>query len=253
MAHPYLDSPPLIFAHRGGGAEVPENSWSALAHTHALGVRYLETDAHITADGVIVLIHDPTVDRTLSGSGLVTTMTWQELSTLRDTAGDPPVRLDEALTAYPDLHFNIDAKSDAVAGPLARLARYHSERMCLASFSDKRLALIRSINPHAAVSIGQEATARLVSLSLLSLRAGAARARRIPAIREAIAAQVPARFRTIPVVTRRFVELCHAIDLQVHVWTIDEAAEMRRLFALGVDGIVTDRPRVALDVVADLT
>ncbi|WP_158025149.1 glycerophosphodiester phosphodiesterase family protein [Bowdeniella nasicola] len=249
MSHPYLSQPPIIFAHRGGGREAPENSWTALSHTRDLGLRYLETDAHITADGQIILSHDPTVDRTLTGSGLISQLTWSEISRMRDTAGDPPVRLIDALDAFPELHFNIDAKSNAVAGPLARLARYYTDRMCLASFSDRRLALIRDVNPHVAVSIGQEATARLVSLSVLPERAAVARARRIPAIAAAIAAQVPAAFRGIPVTTRKFVDLCHALNMQVHVWTVDDAPQMRRLLNLGVDGIVTDRPAHALEVI----
>ena len=243
---PVESQPPEVIAHRGGGGEAPENSWSSLAHVRALGIRVMETDVHMSADGVAVLIHDPVVDRVLDGCGSVRDLRWEELRGMRDAAGDPPVRLDEALTSYPEVIFNIDAKEDAAAGPLERMAQRWPGRIRLASFSDARLRYIRSVNPAVETSLGQVAVARLVAASTAPLplasnlvRAGAAR--------YAFAAQVPVRFGPITVVTRRFIRLCHRLDLAVHVWTIDEPAQMHQLAALGVDGLITDYPRLALE------
>lgn len=237
---------PEVMAHRGGGGEAPENSWSSLAHVRALGVRVMETDVHMSADGVAVLMHDPCVERVLDGRGWVRDLRWEELRVMRDAAGDPPVRLDEALTAYPEVIFNIDAKEDAAAGPLARMAQRWPGRIRLASFSDARLRYIRALNPAVATSLGQIAVASLVAASTAPLPL-ARNLVRASAARYAFAAQVPVRFGVVTVVTRRFIQLCHRLNLAVHVWTIDEPAQMLQLAALGVDGLITDYPRLALE------
>ena len=105
---------PLVIAHRGGGGEAPENSMAAVQRLDELGVHHLETDAHVSADGVVVLSHDPVVDRTYDGSGAIIDMTWREISQLRNAAGERMPTLAEVLEAHPTAWFNIDAKSDEV-------------------------------------------------------------------------------------------------------------------------------------------
>lgn len=251
--HPYFAEPgPLLFAHRGGSLEVVENSRAALEHTRALGLTYFETDVQATSDGVVVLHHDERLDRMTDTSGAIATLAWSDVARVRDASGHAPVRLEEALEEYPGLRFNIDAKSDAVVEPLLALARRHVERVCLASFSDVRLARIRAAAPEIATSMGQREVAALVGLARLPLPAAARLARaRVAAATGAHCLQVPVRHRRVPVVTARLLALAHELGLGVHVWTVDEPAEMVRLLDLGVDGLVTDVPSLAIRVLRD--
>ncbi|MEE6273394.1 glycerophosphodiester phosphodiesterase [Georgenia sp. MJ206] len=254
---PYLDQPgPIALAHRGGGAETPENSRAAVEGTLALGYRYLETDVRATADGVVVLHHDARLERTTDGEGPISARTWADVARLRDASGRRPVRLDEVLADFGGLRLNIDAKDDGVVAPLLRVideAGAH-ERVCLASFSDARLRRIRTATGGAvATSLGQAECARLVlaargrgRLAGTLARAGALRwgvpVPDGPPAARAVCVQVPERYRGVPVVTPRFLALAHRLGLAVHVWTVDDAADMHRLLDLGVDGLVTDRP-----------
>lgn len=245
LRHPYLAGDgPVLLAHRGGSTEVVENSLAALEHTRRLGVTYLETDAHATRDGVVVLHHDANLGRLTGVRAEIADLTWRELSAIVDHSGAPPVRLDEALASFPELRFNVDAKSDDVVAPLTELARRNAERIGLASFSDTRLARIRALAPGVSTSTGQRETARLVALSRLPR--GAALAARRPLAPTCL--QVPLRHRGIPVVTARLLDLAHSLGLEVHVWTVDDPAEMVRLLDLGVDGLVTDVPSTAIRV-----
>ncbi|WP_418605690.1 glycerophosphodiester phosphodiesterase [Georgenia sp. SUBG003] len=249
----YLDGPgPIALAHRGGGLEVPENSRAAVEHTVALGLGYLETDVHATSDGVVVLSHDPTVDRVTDGTGAVGEMTWARLSRLPDRSGERLLRLDELLGDFPGLRVNIDAKNDAVVAPLVETVRRSgaADRVCLASFSDARLARLRSaLGPGVATSLGRRDIVRLAAASRLPGPARRWALRRLPGPAEgAVCTQVPVSHRGVPVVTPRFVAAAHRHGLAVHVWTIDEPAQMHALLDLGVDGLVSDRPRVLRDV-----
>ena len=101
---------PIVFAHRGGGEEAPENTMSAFAYAYEAGIRHVETDAHVTADGTVVMCHDETVDRCYDGVGAISEMTWRELSTLRHRdSGEQMPLLAQVLEAFPDMYFNIDA------------------------------------------------------------------------------------------------------------------------------------------------
>jgi glycerophosphoryl diester phosphodiesterase len=237
---PYLDSPtPLAFAHRGGAGDGDENTAEAFARAVALGYRYLETDVHATADGVPVVFHDAALDRLTGTAGRVADLRWADLATLRVGGAGAVPRLDDMLAAWPDVRFNIDVKADAAAAPTVDVvhAGIATDRVLLASFSDKRLARLRALaGPRVATSLarGEVARLRLSSWTGTPLR--------LPA--SAVAAQVPPRHGRLPVVDRRFLARAHGLGLQVHVWTIDDPAEMGRLLDLGVDGIMTDRPEV---------
>ena len=114
--------------------------------------------------------------------------------------------------------------------------------MCLVSFSDQRLTRLRAaLGPDVAMALGPQAIFRLVRASALR--------RRFPTT--AVAAQVPLSYQRVPIVTPRFIATAHAAGLEVHVWTIDDPDEMRRLLALGVDGIMTDRPELLRDVLLE--
>ncbi|HWH01996.1 MAG TPA: glycerophosphodiester phosphodiesterase [Pilimelia sp.] len=241
---PYLDAPtPLAFAHRGGAARGDENTAAAFARAVELGYRYVETDVHATADGVVVVFHDATLRRLTGRPGRVARLRWADLATLRVGGAAAIPRLEEVLEAWPGVRFNIDVKADAAAQPAVAVVRRlrAADRVLLASFSDARLARLRALaGPAVATSLGVAGVARLKAASLTG------RSPRLPA--SVVAAQVPVRYGRVPVVDRRFVAFAHRWGLQVHVWTVDEPAEMHELLDLGVDGIMTDRVEVLRDV-----
>lgn len=240
----FLDHPgPIAFAHRGGAAEAPENTWESFRLAQGLGYRYIETDVHSTSDGVVVTIHDPDLSRTSHRRGLVREMTWADLAAVRLTGSDSPVpRLDDALAAWPDLRWNIDAKHDSVVGPLIETIHRCGalDRVCLTSFNDRRLARIRrALGPRLCAGMGPAATTALRAASLLPGPAGRRAGRMVAGFG---AAQVPVRQGRVPLVDRRFVDTAHALGVEVHIWTVDDEATMHQLLDLGVDGIMTDRP-----------
>ncbi|TCC00283.1 glycerophosphodiester phosphodiesterase [Micromonospora zingiberis] len=240
----YLDaSTPLAFAHRGGAAAGDENTTAAFARAIDLGYRYVETDVQATADGVAVVFHDDTLRRVTGQRGRVAELRWAELASVRVGGAAVVPRLDEVLDAWPQVRFNIDVKSDrAVAPTVATVGRAGAgERVLLASFSDARLAKLRALtHGRVATSLGVRGVVRLRWASLTGRRL------RLPP--SVVAAQVPVRFGRLPVVDRRFLRTAHRLGLQVHVWTIDEPAEMHELLDLGVDGIMTDHVGVLRDV-----
>lgn len=242
----FLDHPgPIAFAHRGGALEVPENTWAAFRYAVSLGYRYVETDVHATADGIVVATHDPDLSRSMNRPGLVREMRWSALAALRPSGSDDPMpRLDDALAAWPEIRWNIDAKHDSVVGPLIETIHRSGaiDRVCITSFDERRTARIRrALGPRLCSGLGPIGTATLRLASLLPETAGR---RACSSLRRFGAAQVPVRQGRIPVADAKFVAAAHRIGLAVHVWTVDDADEMRRLLDLGVDGIMTDRPSV---------
>lgn len=243
MPHPYLDHPsPIVLAHRGGVEVAPENTMAAFESAVQMGIRYLETDAHLTKDGVVVSFHDDELDRVTDGTGRIADKTWTELASVRLEGGHRIPRMDELLSAWPDVRFNIDPKSDAAGAAMPDLLQrvgLGSDRVCFGAFSDRRLARLRR-------SLGEATCTSMGPLQVVRLRLASWG---LPVGRfSAQCAQVPVREGPVPVVDRRFVEAAHARGLQVHVWTINETEEMARLLDLGVDGLVTDYPRRAKEL-----
>jgi glycerophosphoryl diester phosphodiesterase len=263
VPHPYayLDAPlPLGFAHRGGAVAGDENTTAACARAVDLGYTHIETDTHATADGVAVVFHDDTLDRLLGRRGRVRDVRFADLAALRVGGAAVVPRLEEVLDAWPEIRFNIDVKSDPALEPtLAAVRRTGAQdRVLLASFSDARLARMRrAMGPRVASSLGMRESA-----ALWAAAATGRPRRREPALGPdrqgsvglppgVVAAQVPARYGPLPVVTGRLVAHAHRLGLQVHVWTIDDADRMRYFLDLGVDGIMTDHIEVLRDVYAE--
>lgn len=243
----YLDHPgPIPFAHRGFAPDGHENSMAAFAAAVALGYRYVETDVHTTSDGVLVAFHDETLDRVTDGRGPVAAQPWSTVRSARIGGTEPVPLLEDLLGTWPELRVNIDAKADAAVGPLAEAIERTGahDRVCVASFSDaRRRAVLRRLSRPVATSAGNAAAA--------AFRAAAA-ARSARAVRRALhdvdCLQVPERHRRIPVVTAATVAAAHRAGTPVHVWTVNDPADMRRLLDLGVDGIVTDRADLLREV-----
>ena len=249
--YPYGEAP-LVMAHRGGGNEQPENSFVAFEAMRAQGFTYMETDAHVTSDGVAVISHDPMLDRITDGSGLISRHTWREISTLRDESGNRLVRVDELLDSFPELVFNIDAKVDDVVDPLINAINHtrSGDRVCVASFSEKRLRRVRKRLPGVATALGVSAIARMVGCARLPGAVGSGLMRSVPGPRKnAEVAQVPEVSHHVTVVTERFVNLAHHHGIAVHVWTINDIDTVNVLLDMGVDGIITDEPTAVRDVI----
>jgi len=245
-AYPFLDWPgPLPFAHRGGASEAPENTMPAFEHAVRMGYRYLETDVHVTADGVLVAFHDDRLDRVTDRAGEIARLPWAEVQRALVDGREPIPRFEDLLAAWPDVRINVDPKHDDAAEPLAEaiLRTGAVDRVCIGAFSDRRLDRVQAlVGQSLCRSMGPREVARLVAASRGLPGAGGLRSP---------CAQVPVRQKGIPIVTERFVETAHRHGIQVHVWTVDDADEMRQLLDLGVDGIMTDAPAVLKQVLEE--
>jgi glycerophosphoryl diester phosphodiesterase len=258
--HPFLrERGPIAIAHRGGAGDAPENTLPAFAAAVALDYRYLETDAHVTRDGVVVAFHDPFLDRVTDRTGAIAELDFADVeaadagwSFSPDGGRSHPFRgrgvrvprLEELLARWPGVRVNVDPKADACVVPLAALLdRMRAwDRVCIGSFSDRRLERIRALGRgRACTSMGPRAVAlaRIAAASGTLPRQGAD------------CVQVPIRHGRIRIVTGRFVEAAHRAGLPVHVWTVNDEQTMIDLLELRVDGIMTDRLALLRSVLAE--
>jgi glycerophosphoryl diester phosphodiesterase len=241
---PFLDWPtPLAFAHRGGGGEQPENTLAAFDAAVKLGYRYLETDVHATTDGVLVCFHDDDLAPVSDRAGRISQLPYAEVRQAR-IQGEPIPLLAEVLAAFPHARLNIDAKHDECVPAVIEaieLARAH-DRVCIGSFCERRANRLRRLTG------GQVCTwmgrGQILRLRLSTLH------RLIPG-KFTPCAQVPMRQGLLPLVDPAFVRGAHARGVAVHVWTINDRAQMERLLDLNVDGIFSDRPTVLKNVLTE--
>ncbi len=240
-------------AHRGFSRDGLENSMAAFRDAVALGYTFLETDVHTTADGVLLLFHDETLDRVTDGRGRISRLSAEAVARARIGGTEPIPLFEDLVTEFPDVRLNLDVKDwNSVATVAAAIERHGlHDRVLIASFSDRRRrAVLRRLSRPAASSAGMASIALFLLLGPVLpdvlLRRAAART-----LRGVHALQVPVRYGAVTVVTSGFVRRAHRNGLQVHVWTINEAAEMHRLLDLGVDGIVTDRADTLKAVLQD--
>lgn len=250
---------PLVIAHQGGEGLRPSNTMAAFENAASLGVDVLEMDIHATADNVLILMHDDTVDRTTDGSGRIREMTLNEIKALdaghywtNDDGQTYPFRgqgiqvptLEEIFTAFPSMLMNIEIKPDdpETAELLCQLITAHqmTDQLLIASFHPESIRTFRAACPEVPTSLVEPEILRFFILNTLFL----GRLYRSPGA----AMQVPEYSGNIHVLTNRFVRGNHALNMDVHAWTINETADMERLIALGVDGIITDRPDRMLEL-----
>jgi glycerophosphoryl diester phosphodiesterase len=251
--HPYFEAPlPRLFAHRGASAQAPENTLPAFERASEIGASYLETDCQATADGEIVLLHDAELERTTDGKGPVGAHTWRELSQLdagyhfthdghrfpfRGTGVRVP-RLGELLEALPAARVNLEIKGgepslvDAVVDEIRRCEA--SKRVLLTAAEDAVMSRIHARDPDTALGSSIADVVGFVQ---------AVAEERLDALRpRGHALQIPTEFMGQALVTPACIAAAHRVGLEVHVWTINEPKEMRRLLGLGVDGIMSDDP-----------
>lgn len=276
MTNPWVDRRVLCYAHQGGAREAPSSTLLALQQAVDAGADALELDVHASADGHLVVCHDPTVDRTTEASGAIAAMTLAELRRLDNAywwvpgsvvdhdrpPSDYPLRgrapddaslgiatLDEVLEAFPDTYLNLDIKQTAPVVPayeeaLAATLRAHRRRddVIVASFNDASTDAFRTFAPEIGTSAGIAGTAEFWR--------AAHEGGELPDLPH-VALQVPVETAGITVLDEVLVAAAHDRGLAVHAWTIDDPAEMARLVDLGVDGIMSDVPSVVVSVLAD--
>ncbi|MPZ79418.1 MAG: glycerophosphodiester phosphodiesterase [Actinophytocola sp.] len=249
--HAFLTGPyPRAFVHRGWHYDDlagMENSLSAFRRAVDEGYHYLETDVRATSDGVVVVQHDPVLDRTTDASGVVARLPWSVVRGARIGGREPVSRLEEVLEELPDALLNIDVKAESAIQPLVDTLRRTNalHRVCVASFSEARLEKVRRFGGEKLLTaMGTRAIARLWASGRLPQWVQRRRGhQRI--------AQVPVRHGRLTVVDRRLVAAARRRCIEVHVWTIDEPTQMNELIDLGVDGLMTDRPAVLRDVLRE--
>lgn len=263
--HPFLDLPsPCVLGHRGAAGECPENTLTSFERALTRGAAILETDLQITRDGVPVLLHDPRVERTTNGNGAVADLPLDALRALdaayhwvpphaRDGNRPPPYRgrgvriptLEEALSTFPRARFNLELKDRdprLIEATLDCVTRCDAaRRVLLTAGDDAIMEPLRRAARDTGLDVALGASSGEIGAFLRSaLENGAPPA-------ELLVLQVPARFAGDALVTPSFVAHAKRHGIAVHVWTINEAEEMETLLDLGVDGLVTDYPALAIE------
>lgn len=243
LQHPTV----LAFAHRGGAyhpeVEGLENTAAAFRHAVDLGYSYLETDVHVTSDGVLLAFHDEVLDRVTDRTGSIATSTYDEVQRALVGGRERVPTLSDLFDAFPEVRFNIDLKAEAAAPALAAFIEERGawDRVLVGSFSRRRLATFRRLTR------GRIATSahplEVVAYLLLPGRVARALTRGRP-----VALQVPHRRGPLTVAGSRLLRHAHRAGLHVHVWTIDDPEEMTALLDRGVDGLITDRTDILRDV-----
>jgi glycerophosphoryl diester phosphodiesterase len=248
----YLDEPGglLAFAHRGGAyhpeIEGLENTLQAFGHAVGLGYDYLETDVHVTRDGVLLAFHDTVLDRVTDATGKIADSSYEEVQRALIGNAERVPTLAELFDAFPDARFNIDLKAPGAVVPLVRFLdeRAAWDRVCVGSFSGRRLRRFRRLTRGrvlTSASPGEVAAYRVLPSSV---------ARVLTRGRPGVL-QVPHRQGRVTIATPGLVRRAHRAGVHVHVWTVDDPDEMRALIARGVDGLMTDRTDILRAVLTE--
>lgn len=221
-----------VVAHRGGAAEHPENSPTALLSAPRRGATHVETDVHATRDGVIIAFHDLLLDRTTSGHGPLAARTHAELQDVHHADGSPLLTLAELLAGLPTTPLSIDVKAPgALAGTLALIAEHDAtDRVVLGSFDEQRVHAIRAHDQRLQTTLTRREVIHLLT------RPG----HPVPDHPGPLLAAIPVRAGPIPVFSRRLLARAHAHGIPVHVWTVNDTGAMGRLRGMGADGLITD-------------
>ncbi len=257
----YSEGPPRpwVIAHQGGDGLWPSNTMFTFERAVEMGVDVLEMDMHGTADGKLVIMHDSTVDRTTNGSGRINEMTLAEIKALdagynwsEDDGQTYPFRgmgitmptLEEVFTAFPDYRMNIEIKQaePSIIEPFCQMIRDHQmeNQVLVPSFNQESVKEFRQACPEVATSAGESEVIAFFVLSKLFLENNYNP--------EATALQVPEMRSGLTVLTQRLIDAAHKRNMEVHPWTIDDVEDMQRMLDMGVDGIITDRPDLMMDL-----
>lgn len=238
--HPYLEgSRPIAFAHRGASSSKPENTMAAFETAINLGYQYIETDVHLTRDNNLIAFHDDRLDRVTDKSGIISEMDWDDIRLARVDGTEPIPLFSDLLKAFPEVRINVDPKSDDAVAPLLKCLEDFNAlgRVCLGSFSGDRLKRAR-------VAVGRSLCTSTSPVEVLNLRLASLTPKKLGhfllSTLGADCIQVPVLQYGIRIIDPAFIRCAHDLGLKIHVWTINEEAEMHRLLDLGVDGLMSD-------------
>ena len=228
-----------IIAHRGASGEFPENTMLAFEQGLALGADALEFDVRLSSDGIPVVIHDSTVDRTTNGQGAVKDMTARDLAKLDAGAGQSVSSVESVLEAFAEAPLIIEVKEVPAALPLAGVIRRHgaSSRVLVGSFLHAALGCFDQLDVSRCASQRESVTFWIGSRLRLAV-----------GTRAYEALSVPVRHRGFQVADESFVRAATRKGIPVHVWTVDDRSEAQRLRALGIAGIITNWPNRMKDL-----
>lgn len=257
---------PLVIAHQGGDGVWPGDTMFAFEKAVEIGADVLEMDAHITKDSRIVLMHDEEVDRTTDGTGLIENMTLDELKKLdaaydwsNDDGKTFPFRgqgiqvptLDELFQKFPQMRYVIEIKltQNPIDKPLCDLIRENNmqDKVVIASFHDEAMKNFRATCPEVAASASRAEVTRFVILGKVFLSGLL-----IPQYESIQPPYNPKDSMNIPIMTKRFIRESHAKNIAVEPWTVDDPELMKQYIGWGVDGIITDRPDLMIEVMKEL-
>ena len=257
---------PLVIAHQGGDGVWPGDTMYAFEKAVEIGADVLEMDAHITKDSRIVLMHDEKVDRTTEGTGLIEDLTLAELKQLdaayqwsNDDGKSFPFRgqgievatLEEVFQKFPQMRYVIEIKltENPIDRPLCDLIRKYNmqDKAVIASFHDEAMQKFRQTCPEVATSASRGEVTMLVLLGKVFLSGLIA-----PQYQSIQPPYDPSESMNIPIMTERFIREAHAKKIKVEPWTVDDPALMKQYIEWGVDGIITDRPDLMIEVLQEM-
>ena len=230
-----------VLAHRGGAIESHENTLESFDYSIGLGCKFIETDVQLSSDGIPYIFHDDDLRRLTGKSNSFNSYPSTEIDNIKLFNKFKIPTLEETLSTFPNTHFQIDFKSDEVVLPAIEIIKKTGSvnRVCIASFNSDRLKVVRHELPDVCLSMGPREV-----LALL-LKSYGLNKNDIPGD----CLQIPIYKYGLKLVTKRFVDFVHSQDLKIMVWTINDKKNMDYLISLGVDGIITDKPKFLFDLI----
>ena len=242
----YLDYDGLkVLAHRGGAEESYENTTESFEYSELLGCEFIETDVQVSSDGIPYIFHDDDLKRILNKPVRFDSLSSNEIDDLSIFNSCKIPKLSDTLLRFPNLCFQIDFKTDEVVMPALDVINDMNvfDRVCIASFSSKRLQKVRSLYPDLCISMGPNEVFKTLVASLNLFKG------EIPGD----CLQIPMSYYGIKIVSKRFVDFVHSRGLKIMIWTINDIKTFKYLMNLGVDGIITDKPKLLFQTIEELT
>ena len=234
-----------VLAHRGGAEESYENTTESFEYSQSLGCEFIETDVQVSSDGIPYIFHDDDLKRILNKEVRFDSLSSNEIDDLSIFNSCKIPKLSDTLLRFPNLCFQIDFKTDEVVMPALDVINDMNvfDRVCIASFNSKRLRNVRSLYPDLCISMGPNEVFKTL-LASLNLFKG-----EIPGD----CLQIPMSYYGIKIVSKRFVDFVHSRGLKIMIWTINDVKTFKYLIDLGVDGIITDKPKLLFQTIEELT
>jgi glycerophosphoryl diester phosphodiesterase len=236
MKNNYQNESFIGLSHRGNSKKFIENSFEAFNSVVQMGFKYIETDLRMTLDKEVITFHDVDLKRLFGIDVQVNDLTFNEIAKLFKEKNCTLLTLEDALKSFPGINFNIDLKDNKVTKDsiniVSNLNAFH--RVCFASFDSNRTKEVLNFNKNAFVSMGLKDVAKFKFFKIHN--------------KNIKFMQIPLVWNGINVLTKKLIRKAHEKGLLVHVWTINDKKTMNDLINIGVNGIVTDEPKLLIEV-----